>query len=840
MPLLDPQRRRTLLSLTILIGSASVANAQFHTHDEQTPVAVDFRVSCSTPVQARFDRAVAMLHHMTYPEARAVFEQVAKIDPRCAMAHWGIAMTLFQPLWPTRPSPQELQQGWREVQTAESLSPTTDRERLLVQAVAAFFRKPASTDYWLRIRRWQQAMERAYAAFPRDADVAALSALALLAVVPSDTVSRAPADSAATRLLAVLERIPEHPGAMHYLVHANDMPGRERESPNVLRQYEATAPDNPHALHMPTHVYVRLGDWDAVIGGNERAAEAALRFPAGDHGQFVWDEFPHAIEYLIYALLQRGDDEAAARQLQRLIDTPRLQPSFKTAFHLASTRARYAVERHAWREAMALAPREPASLDWDRFAWPEAVTWFAKGLGAAHEGSLEEARAAAARLQLLESNANAAGEPLFARSIRILRLEVDAWLAHAEGAAGSSVALMREAAALEMATPKHSVTPAPTLPAEELLGDLLLEAGQHAEALAAYRRALSQYPRRFNSLLGAARAARATGEDAVARAYRQELLGLAPGATRLSALEMASGAPVADHHQHLFSPATAAMIAAANAAPQVVTARDVVALLDSAGIRRAVVLSVAYMYGSPSRKVEDEYAKVRADNDWIADQAAQFPERLLAFCGFNPLKDYALEELERCARHPRLRKGIKLHFGNADVQLDDPAHLAQLKRVFRAANEHGMAIVVHLRASISRKRPYGAAQARIFLEQLLPLVPDVTVQVAHLAGTGPGYDDPPADSAMAVLAAAVEQRDPRTDRLWFDVASVVDRDISPANAALVVRRIRQVGVGRILYGTDAALGDNLRPRESWAAFRRLPLTKEEFQRIAGNVAPYLR
>jgi len=151
-----------------------------------------------------------------------------------------------------------------------------------------------------------------------------------------------------------------------------------------------------------------------------------------------------------------------------------------------------------------------------------------------------------------------------------------------------------------------------------------------------------------------------------------------------------------------------------------------------------------------------------------------------------------------------------------------------------------MAIVVHLRASISRKRPYGAAQARIFLEQLLPLVPDVTVQVAHLAGTGPGYDDPPADSAMAVLAAAVEQRDPRTDRLWFDVASIVDRDISPANAALVVRRIRQVGVGRILYGTDAALGDNLRPRESWAAFRCLPLTKEEFQRIAGNVAPYLR
>ena len=306
-------------------------------------------------------------------------------------------------------------------------------------------------------------------------------------------------------------------------------------------------------------------------------------------------------------------------------------------------------------------------------------------------------------------------------------------------------------------------------------------------------------------------------------------------------LGCATGAitPAADHHQHLFSPDLAAVLAAGNPGFHAITARDVIAVLDSAGIRRAVLLSTAYIYGSPSRSFPDEYARVRAENDWNAQQASQYPDRLIAFCGFNPLKDYALDELERCARDPRLNRGIKLHFGNSDVQLENPDHVEQVARVFRAANAHHMAIVVHLRASISRKRPYGASQAQVFLDQLAPLAPDVVVQIAHLAGTGPGYNDPPADSAMAVFGEAMHSGDPHTRNLWFDVTSVVDRNISPVMAALVARRIRQVGVKRILYGTDAPVGDNF-PRESWAAFRRLPLSEDEFKQIASNVAPYFR
>jgi predicted TIM-barrel fold metal-dependent hydrolase len=297
--------------------------------------------------------------------------------------------------------------------------------------------------------------------------------------------------------------------------------------------------------------------------------------------------------------------------------------------------------------------------------------------------------------------------------------------------------------------------------------------------------------------------------------------------------------PAGDYHQHVFSAADIAL-AGPQTSLQPLDAKDVIALLDAAGIRKATLLSLAYMYGKPGRAIDDEPGQVRRENDWAASQAARYPDRLVAFCSFNPLKDYALQELKRCAATPGLARGIKLHFGNSDIQLDDPAHVARLREVFAAANAAKLAIVVHMRASISKGRPYGAQQARIFIEQVLPAAPDVTVQVAHFAGTGPGYEDPPSREAMAVMAAAVARRDPRTRNLWFDIASIVDRDIKPELAKEVADLIRQVGPGKVLYGTDSAQGGNLRPRESWEAFRKLPLTEAEFAQIAANVPPYFR
>ena len=290
---------------------------------------------------------------------------------------------------------------------------------------------------------------------------------------------------------------------------------------------------------MPTHIYTRLGDWDGVIRGNLRAAEAALKYPAGDKKQYVWDEFPHAIEYLIYGYLQKGQDNEAAAQLKRLRETTNLEPSFKTAFHLASTQARYALERRAWEEAAKIVPRQPASLDWDKFAWPEAISWFAQGLGQAHLGKVDDAKAAAERLAELETATGKSGEELFARNIQILRLELEAWRAHAEKREGEADRLMGEAVELELSTPKAAVTPGPTLPALELMGDLLMEQNQPAEALVSYRRSLKLYPKRFNSLLGAARSAHALKDESSARTFYQELLKVADKGSRKTVLEEA-------------------------------------------------------------------------------------------------------------------------------------------------------------------------------------------------------------------------------------------------------------------------------------------------------------
>ncbi|HEU4850516.1 MAG TPA: amidohydrolase family protein [Telluria sp.] len=297
--------------------------------------------------------------------------------------------------------------------------------------------------------------------------------------------------------------------------------------------------------------------------------------------------------------------------------------------------------------------------------------------------------------------------------------------------------------------------------------------------------------------------------------------------------------PVADHHQHGFSPAIIDLIKPGPTGPHQLLAADLIKHLDDAGIKRATLLSTAYMFGKPGRAVENEYAKVRAENDWTGAQAAQYPDRLRAFCGIAPFAQYALEEIERCARSPHLKHGIKLHLGNSDVQLEDPAHAERLRQVFATANKNGMAIVVHMRASISKKRPYGLEQARAFIEKVMPGAPDVPVQLAHMAGTGPGYDDPPSQAVTSTIAEAVAKGDPRTKNLWFDVASVAN-GATPEQAALLARHIRQVGVNRVLYGSDAAAGGNLAPREAWAAFRKIPLTDAEFATIASNVAPYLR
>lgn len=316
------------------------------------------------------------------------------------------------------------------------------------------------------------------------------------------------------------------------------------------------------------------------------------------------------------------------------------------------------------------------------------------------------------------------------------------------------------------------------------------------------------------------------------RPTRSSLLAVALGAAACASATHPAPAPsrpLIDHHQHLFSAATHERVASL----PLRGARDLIAQLDSVGIRRAVILSMAYGFAREPAQVPNEIEKVRAENDWTAAQVAQYPDRLRAFCSVNPLRDYALDEIARCAKDPYLRTGLKLHFGASDVQLEDTAQLARVRNVFRAANEHRMAIIVHMHASVSKKRAYGTRNADIFLNELIAAAPDVPIQIAHLGGAG-GYDEPAIDSVIAVFVQAVAKHDPRMAQVYFDISGGVAS--SKERHPLIVQRLRELGIERVLYGSDAAgpVGGE------YASFRTLPLTEAEFRRIESNVAPYMR
>jgi tetratricopeptide (TPR) repeat protein len=519
-------RRSRIAVLLVPLGLVALARAAtaqdghaHHAHDEIG--VVDFQVSCDPAVRPAFDRAVALLHHMMYHEARQAFQAIAEADPECAMAHWGIATSLFQPLWPGRPSAEIRRQGWESVQRARELRPGTDRERAFVDATAAFFQDPDRDEWWPRIRRWHEALERAHRDHPEDTEAAVLYALSLMAMGQAADDLVPYHDRAATILHEVHAREPMHPGAIHYTIHADDIAGREAESLDVVHSYDRIAPTVPHALHMPSHIFVRLGEWPGTIEWNRRSADAALRFPANGRLSI---HYAHALDYLIYAHLQQGDDARARAVLDELLgQEQRFQEDFVNAFHLAVMPARLAIERRAWDEAAAIRPRTPDYLAWDRYWWPESLSWFAHGLGSAHTGDLAAAREAERRMAELRDRARAADETRFATYIEIDRLILEGWLAHAEDDAAAE-ARIREAARLERTVDKHIVTPGALLPPYEALGDLLMELDRPGDALEAYETSLEIWPNRYHSLLGAARAARAAGDDARARDHYAALI----------------------------------------------------------------------------------------------------------------------------------------------------------------------------------------------------------------------------------------------------------------------------------------------------------------------------
>ena len=467
-----PARRRTgtagffvsPLAAVVAAGTLALAACAGGAEDAPEPElgTVDFPTSCSADVQRELERGLALLHHMMYEQARDTFDAATRTEPDCAMAHWGLAMSRFQPLWGSA----QIEEGRGPARRAVSLEAPTERERAYARAVHAFF-DGEGVGLGARIRSWEAAMAELHRAHPDDPEARSLYGLAVLAVDPAD---RERQDRAAALLRAVHEAMPRHPGAIHYSIHVHDVEGRAEAGAEFARVYDEIAPTVPHALHMPSHIYVRLGEWDKVIEWNIRSSAAALEHPAGDR---ISLHYPHAMDYLMYGYLQRGQDREAQRVLEELRSRDGYQRAFPSAYALAAIPARWHVERRDWAGAAELEPRAPKTFPWEEFPAAEAMTHFARGLGAARAGDLDAAETAEARLRELEQAARSADDAYWADRIRVQRRSVTAWRMLAEDRIDGAVREMREAAALAAGLEKSPITPGNLQPAHELLGDLL-------------------------------------------------------------------------------------------------------------------------------------------------------------------------------------------------------------------------------------------------------------------------------------------------------------------------------------------------------------------------------
>jgi hypothetical protein len=491
-------------------GGAHVGNAHF-------------AVSCSAPAQQQFDRAVAMLHSFWYPEAAKAFAAIGDTDPSCAMAQWGVAMSVWYPLW-YPPGEAMLKIGAAAVEKARGIGATTDRERDYIEAIAVFYKDWGTVDHRTRALAYEKAMAEVYRRYPDDREAGIFYALALDATAPPTDKSYANQRKAAEILEKAHGAEPDHPGIAHYLIHSYDSATLAEQGLPAARSYAALAPAVPHALHMPSHIFTRLGLWQESIASNAAGHDKARSYAEKRDGPGAFDgETVHTMDYLEYAYLQGAQDEAAKRVVQELGILRKGPTISTTAYAVAAIPARYALERRNWSDAASLAmPETP--IAWERFPWAEALNAYTRALGAARTGDQASAEHEIARLRSLEDKLIATKDKYWADQVEVQRLAASGVAKRAQGNDAEAVRLVRAAADLEAGMDKHPVTPAAILPARELLADLLLELDRPAEALAEYERSLAAEPKRFRSLFGAAQAAVRMETAAKARGYYTELV----------------------------------------------------------------------------------------------------------------------------------------------------------------------------------------------------------------------------------------------------------------------------------------------------------------------------
>src|SRR5947199_4897662 len=498
---------------------------------------VTFPVSCVPAVQSEFARGVALLHSFFYEEARRVFASVAEQDPKCAMAQWGIAMTWWHPIW-TPPTPEEMSAGKAAIEKAMAMNAGTDRERGFITALNVYYNTPDSSTAGAvgqschgpvgprdRVIAYERAMRQLRHTYPDDFETETFYAFAVLAVgyaTPTD-ISLSKQLEAAAILEKLCKQNANHPGVVHYLIHCYDYPALAQRGLAAARNYASIAPWVPHALHMPSHIFTRLGMWDESIAANRASAEASRAYAAMRHRDATEAEELHALDYMAYSYLQEAQDTEAKKIVDVAAKVRKTNPEleFIAAYALAAIPTRYAFERNDWAAAATLPI--PDLPHWSAFPFLEALIEYGHALGYAHTGDLDGARKAISRMQQLHDATKDPKFDYFKRRLNLQMQAASAWVTAAEGNKSEAIEMLRRAADAEDVLGKHPVSPGAFVPIREQLGNLLLQIGQPKQAQAEFEAALKIYPGRFKGLYGAAQAAELTGDNEKASRYYTKL-----------------------------------------------------------------------------------------------------------------------------------------------------------------------------------------------------------------------------------------------------------------------------------------------------------------------------
>jgi tetratricopeptide (TPR) repeat protein len=483
---------------------------------------VEFPIACNETSRDTFNLAMALLHSFEYEEAEKAFVKVIDLDPNCVMGYWGIAMSNFHSLW-MQAGIAYLEKGSKILDVAQKLQ-KSEQEQDYLDAIHVFYKDYQSIDREKRKMLFLEKMEDLYKKYPRDKEAAIFYALALNATAdPTDKTYRSQKKGGAI-LETIFEEQPNHPGIAHYIIHTYDYPELASMALATARRYADIAPSSAHAQHMPSHIFTRLGLWDEAIASNLNSTASALCYGQSMDSLGHWDEELHGMDYLVYAYLQRGENDKAIAQLDYLNSFKKVFPiNFKVAYSAAAIPARIALENKDWSRAAQITVPSFA-MDWSAFPWQKSIIHFTRALGFSRLGNIGAAEKELGELKALHQEILDKGEKYQAGQVEIQARTAEAWLQFAKGKKEDALRLMREASLLESQTAKHPVTPGEVLPASQLLGDLLLELKQPAKALEAFEGDLMQHPNRLNSLYGAAIAARSMGDDKNAAVHFEHIV----------------------------------------------------------------------------------------------------------------------------------------------------------------------------------------------------------------------------------------------------------------------------------------------------------------------------